>query len=525
MGVGFEEFHAQTLRTRTEVVARPSGTQHRLECPVGRAAVAKLSAQLGHVVTLEFATRFHRSPQHAVKDEIVDELRVAVGALTAGDQGQPGDDVLFAWPLGVEQLWGVVRDVADRLPVKGQVVVAPGQRRRRRQDHIGVTCRLVEIRIDRNHHIERGQGGFGAVAVGDRASRIARHGHENTDLAGAGSLDLLRQRGNRKLALCLGATADPRRAATGDEASPRSDLVGWKVCRVGPHHAARLVEVAGQDGDHVGQPRGQGSERHRVGADPPVDRRGGCCREFAGDATSDLGSDPGRVLDRFGRERRDQSTHVVDPVEVFTRCAGVDQVLVEQDVGQRRQPGGVAAGSNREVLVGGLGGFGAARVDHHEPAATLLDGLQAAGEVGGGCEAAVRLEGVGAQHEQVVGPVEVGHGEGQRVAVQESRRDVARHLVDRARRVDVPRAQRRDQRTPVDSECVIVHGRVALVDRHRLTAILLDHREHQLLDLRERLVPGHLHVAPIALHHGQGQAVGVFVELLEGRALGADESV
>ena len=56
------------------------------------------------------------------------------------------------------------------------------------------------------------------------------------------------------------------------------------------------------------------------------------------------------------------------------------------------------------------------RVDDDEPAAALAQRPQLAGEVGGGGQTAVGDKGIRADDHEVVGAVEVGHGEGDRAA-------------------------------------------------------------------------------------------------------------
>ena len=65
---------------------------------------------------------------------------------------------------------------------------------------------------------------------------------------------------------------------------------------------------------------------------------------------------------------------------------------------------------------------------------------------------------------------------------------------------------------------------IAVVDRRRFPAVLFEDRHQAPLDLRERLVPRHWHVTPIALDHGGAEAIGILVQLLEGRPLRADEA-
>ena len=153
---------------------------------------------------------------------------------------------------------------------------------------------------------------------------------------------------------------------------------------------------------------------------------------------------PPRARSR-ARARSTSST----PVDVVGRARpSVDEALGEQHVHEREQEEGVGAGPDEQVLVGLLGGLRAARVDDDElPAAR-----RAAPRAGPGSrarsEAAVRRERVRAEHQQVVGAVEVGDGIDERGAEHQPGRHLLRHLVDRARRVNTFVRAERLQRAP-----------------------------------------------------------------------------
>ena len=182
------------------------------------------------------------------------------------------------------------------------------------------------------------------------------------------------------------------------------------------------------------------------------------------------------------------------------------------------------------MLVGLLGGAAAAGVDHHDLAAPSLDGLDPTREVGGGAQRAVGLPRVGAQHEQVVGAVEVGHGDEERVAEHEAARHVLGHLVDRAGGVEVAAAERLDDGAVVEDAGQRVGRGVAEVQRHRVTAVGVQHGGEAPVHLGERLgprdlLPGGRGRVVAATDERRPQPVGVFVQLLEARPLGADEAL
>ncbi len=119
------------------------------------------------------------------------------------------------------------------------------------------------------------------------------------------------------------------------------------------------------------------------------------------------------------------------------------------------QQGGVGAGTGSDVAIGEFGGAGAGRVDDDEPAAALAQGAQLAGEVGGGGQTTVGHKGIRADDDEVVGAVEVGHGEGDRAAEHVAQRDVLGHLVERARAEHLAGAERADDQRRVQAPATV----------------------------------------------------------------------
>ena len=128
----------------------------------------------------------------------------------------------------------------------------------------------------------------------------------------------------------------------------------------------------------------------------------------------------------------------------------IGETFVEQRVGDRGQQQRVRAGTDREPFVGLLRGAAAPGVDDDEPPAPRLHRLDPTREVGGRAQAPVRRVGVGAEHDEEVGAVEVGHRDRDRRSEHVPGRHVARHLVDGRRAVALPRAQPGEQR-PVEA--------------------------------------------------------------------------
>jgi hypothetical protein len=227
---------------------------------------------------------------------------------------------------------------------------------------------------------------------------------------------------------------------------------------------------------------------------------------------------------RCPAERLGQLADLVDAVaEGRQLLAGVGQVLLAQHVDEREEQQRVGAGADEVVLVRFLGGPRPARVDHHELATAGPQGTQPAAHVRGGHEAAVGRERVGAEDEQVLGAVHVGHWDRGAGAEHERAGQLLGHLVHAGGRVDVAGRQRLEQHAAVEQAFQVVGVGVAQVDGHRV-AVRGQDRGQPVIDEGERLVPARGAMAVAVPDHRRAQAVRVLVQLLERRALGAHEA-
>ena len=143
-------------------------------------------------------------------------------------------------------------------------------------------------------------------------------------------------------------------------------------------------------------------------------------------------------------------------------------------------------------------------------------------EVGHRHQRAVGGHRVRPEDQEQVGPVDVGDGQQQLVAVHEVGEQLCGQLVDGRGAVLVAGPERLHHRGAVRHRAEAVHVGVAEVDRQRVAAVLVDGpgevRRHQV----ERLVPGHL-LPPVAdAAHRAAQPVRVLVHVLERDRLGAD---
>ncbi len=258
-------------------------------------------------------------------------------------------------------------------------------------------------------------------------------------------------------------------------------------------------------------------------ADTAVDGGSWGGGELAGEGTDVIGVDITRATHGLRGEVPHGGAELFDPIHMRGQRPQFHEVFVEEDVGHRGEQQGVAAGPDRDVAVGELGGAGAARVDDGEGAAAGLEGLELAGEVGGGAQTPVGLKGVGADEEQMVGVVEIRDRDRVGVAVEQTAGDVFGHLVDRGRGEDAAGAEGAEQDGRVEGAGHGVHVRVAEDDTDGVRAVPLDDRAQAGRDRVERLVPGGLAQLAVPADERGAQPVGVAVDGTERGALGADE--
>ena len=240
---------ATCRRVGAEPVAVGAGADHGVDELVDARSVRTAPAQLVEVAIGDGgALGLLRLAQEAVQQQVVDDRRVGVGALPAGDQRQLGEDLVLVGPVGFEQRRRPVGEVAHRERVEGQSysLRSSGDGGGR----ITLACRVVSLQVDvdADHEVELIERGVEAAAV--RASTctgLPAMVIRAPDLALARRLDLVGQRGDRELAAHLGEVLHPA-AVAARCGSPRpgpalaAPLVGGR----GEHGAAGTVEVAGE---------------------------------------------------------------------------------------------------------------------------------------------------------------------------------------------------------------------------------------------------------------------------------------
>jgi hypothetical protein len=202
----------------------------------------------------------------------------------------------------------------------------------------------------------------------------------------------------------------------------------------------------------------------------------------------------------------------------------VHQLLVEQRVGDPEQEEHVRTGPDEMVGVGDVGGLGAARVHHDDPAAARAHRLGLAAEVGHRPQAAVRDHRIGAEDQQEVAALDVGHRYRQPGAEHQSDRQHLRHLVDAGRGKHIARAERAGQSRKVQHQAHFMRSRIAQHRADRVGARRRDHRRQPPLDFGIGFVPGGFDEAAVALDERRAQAVGIVLQLFQADRLRAQET-
>jgi hypothetical protein len=184
----------------------------------------------------------------------------------------------------------------------------------------------------------------------------------------------------------------------------------------------------------------------------------------------------------------------------------------------------IARGLDEYVLVGDLGRFGAARVDHDHLAAAPANLGEAPLHVGSRHHAAIRHDRVGADDQQIVSAIEVRHRHQHRATEHFFRSEHVWGLISRRSRVQVLGSERAQHTLPDRQQAQVVRDGVALIHRHRIATMGRAHGGETMRGARERLFPGRLSEDAAVLHHRRAQAIRVVAQRAHADDLGADEA-
>src|SRR5215831_8306699 len=145
--------------------------------------------------------------------------------------------------------------------MKRQVVVSALEWRGWWEDDVGVASRLVDVKIDRRHKVEAGQGSTQLTSVGRGEHGVSAVGHQGLNLTGAFRQYLFGQRSYGQLAGKLRQLAHA--AVPAAKAPARRDRLRsrhWIKRRQGKHGAALAIQVAGDSIQDVNQPLAQAAK-------------------------------------------------------------------------------------------------------------------------------------------------------------------------------------------------------------------------------------------------------------------------
>ncbi len=174
------------------------------------------------------------------------------------------------------------------------------------------------------------------------------------------------------------------------------------------------------------------------------------------------------------------------------------------------------------VQVGELGGLGAARIDHHQAPAALLQVLEPVRDVRRRHDAAVRHHRVAAHAQEKLRAIDVRHREQHLVAEHLERREHVGKLIDGRGRVTAACAQRLDERQAEEDRAIVVDGGIAEIEAHRILAVSTLDLLQPARDLVERLVPADPLPAGGGATHRPLEPIRVLVDVLQADGFGTD---
>ena len=370
----------------------------------------------------------------------------------------------------------ILRHVAHRERIQREIVVPTRQRRGRRQQDVRVACRLVEIAVDRDDVLERGERAIEAPPVRRRQHRIAGDGDERAHAPAAVQFDFVGERGDRQVAAELrqltGAAAPPIvGAAHAEPRQDRHDIDG----RRRQHHAADLVEMTGDEIERLHQPR-----RRACRAAACTVRRGRNTRRAS--CAGELAGEPAR-----GRRRRRRSGERRAPARARGRAsARASRLFTRPSKRPRRvHPSAkttcsMAASSSASVpgrMATCSSAISAVSVRRGSTTTMRPPRSRMARSRPLMFGAVIRLPfdtiGFAPKIEEQIGPIEIGHRNEREMPEHAKRGEHLRQLIGRARRIDVPGPQRPRKRQRVGQQSEVVRDRIAVVHRDRVAPVVL----------------------------------------------------
>ena len=365
-----------------------------------------------------------------------------------------------------------VGDIADGERREGEVVVRFLEHRRRRQDHVRMPRRRVQVRDRRT---PSGRAPRGGLPAGPRRESSTPGCRRSSRVREPGPL---RASPSRPRASPRGARPAPRADSALDSCQrpvrkARGGRCGCSCAACGNIAPPGPIEIPRQDVERRRRARQRGcrtrscecrSVRRRLPRGPRPARGPGATTVAAGTPVYDA--------TRSGVKPATAAVDQVDSVDYLRERARGGEPFARRGHGRCLRAERHRCRADRHVQVGVRGRSRSPRIDDDDAPTTPPDRLEPARPVGGRCEAAVRLERIGAEEQQQVRAVDVGDRDHERVTEDEATRDVLRHLVDGRGRVDVLRPERLHERPDREGVGEVVRVRVADVDGDGVAALL-----------------------------------------------------
>ena len=275
------------------------------------------------------------------------------------------------------------------------------------------------------------------------------------------------------------------------------------------HRPAGPVQVAGQDVDDVDQPAAEGAELDGGGADPAVHRGRRGARRAPGPASGSP-----RRRRRSARRRASGAKSAAS-----ARTSSTPSTCVGQPRPRSTRPSSNSTCTTANSSAASVPGRGAmcrsassaVRVRAGSMTTSRPPRLRSALSLPPKSAAVARLpldtSGLAPMIDEVVGAVEVGHRERDRVAEHQAQRHVFGHLVEGARGEHLAGAEAADDQRRVQRAGDGVRVRIAEVHADRRAAVLgARTAPRPSATAGERLVPGGLDQLPVAADQRRASA-------------------
>ena len=146
----------------------------------------------------------------------------------------------------------------------------------------------------------------------------------------------------------------------------------------------------------------------------------------------------------------------------------------------RQQKRRVGTRSNEQMLARQFGSLGAAWIDDDQLATPALQILQSLTHIGHCPDTAIGRQGIGAQHQKVVGAVYIGDWVQEHVSETPQRHQVMRQLVNRGRGKAITCADMPKQVSLMRQHAIIVDRGITKVGADGIDPLLFDRRGQRI---------------------------------------------